>query len=89
MYCVKTQLSCDVLSLKSHTLASYAQRPPKILVHCNIKAKTNSQISSGKFNNLHVLVIVLHEVWMEEEIVSVGEEGCQGIGLKVWVGRWG
>ena len=30
----------------------------------------------------------MHEVCMEEEIVSVGEEGGQGIGWKVWVGRW-
>jgi len=30
--------------------------------------------------------IVLHEVCMEEQFLSVGEEGCQGIGWKVWVG---
>jgi len=38
---VKTQLSCGEPCLKSHALASYAQRPPKVLVHCN---KSNTMV---------------------------------------------
>jgi len=45
MYCVKTQFSCDVLSLKSHALASYAQRPPKVLVHWN---KSNMMVVQNR-----------------------------------------
>ena len=91
MYCVKTQLSCDVLSLKSHTLASYAQKPPKVLVHCNIRTKTNTQVSSGKFNNLYVLVY--SSAWSVDGsgVCECGWRGLSGdrmesVGGK---GRWG
>ena len=71
MYCVKNQFSCSAVSLKSHDSGSDWQRPPKALLHCHARIETKHKLVLEMYMSQFV---EQHEVCMEGESVSVGEE---------------